>query len=106
MKYVQQLGIEFVQYALAVPQFDNRRTKLVQIRRSEMPLLPRTRETIDLDGHFDDLRCQMNLFYDCHFLWFCIIDFVLYLVNKNGIKNVVPLNFTSTLPLDRDYATQ
>ena len=77
MKYVQQLGIEFVQYALAVPQFDNRRTKLVPIRRSEMPLLPRKRETIDLDGHFDDLRCQMNFFFDCHFLWFCIFDFVL-----------------------------
>ena len=52
VKYVQQPGVDFVQYALAVPQFDNRRTKLTQIRRSEMPLLPRTRETIDLDGHF------------------------------------------------------
>jgi hypothetical protein len=52
VKYVQQPGIDFVQYALAVPQYDNRRTKLAQIRHSEMPLLPRTRETIDLDGHF------------------------------------------------------
>ena len=34
VKYVQQPGVDFVQYALAVPQFDNRCTKLTQIRRS------------------------------------------------------------------------
>ena len=52
VKYVQQPGIDFVQYALAIPQFDNRRQKLIQIRRGEMPVLPKTRETIDLDGQF------------------------------------------------------
>ena len=51
IKYAQQPGIDFVKYVLAIPQFDNRRTKLWQICRSEMPLLPKTRETIDLDGH-------------------------------------------------------
>ena len=52
VKYVQEPGVDFVQYALSVPQFDNRRQKLIQIRRGEMPLLPRTRETIDLDCQY------------------------------------------------------
>ena len=49
IKYVQEPGVDFVQYALSVPQFDNRTTKLW---RSEMPLLPKTRDTIDLTGHY------------------------------------------------------
>ena len=52
IKYVQEPGVDFVQYALSVPQFDNRKTKLWQIRRSELPLLPKTSETIDLTGHY------------------------------------------------------
>ena len=34
IKYIQQPGIDFVQYALPVPNYDNRKTKLCQIRRS------------------------------------------------------------------------
>ena len=52
IQYVQTPGIDFTQFSLAVPQFQNIRTKLIQIRREDMPLLPRTRETIDLDGQF------------------------------------------------------
>ena len=52
IQYVQTPGIDFTQFALAVPQFQNIRTKLFQIRREDMPLLPRSRETIDLDGQF------------------------------------------------------
>ena len=33
-------------------QLDNRKTKLCQIRRSEMTSLPKTRETFDQDGHY------------------------------------------------------
>ena len=31
---------------------------------------------------------------------------VYYFVQKNGLKNFLRLNFTSTPPLDRGYATQ
>ena len=64
VKYVQQPGVNFVQYALLIPQFDNHRQKLIQIRRGEMPLVPKTRETIDLDGQF------ITMLDGLHFLLF------------------------------------
>ena len=49
---MQEPGIDFFQYALSVPQLDNRRQKFIQIVVGEMPLQPRTREIIDLDGQY------------------------------------------------------
>ena len=41
--------VEFEDFALSCPQFDNRRTKLQKIRRKDTPVLPKTREAIQLD---------------------------------------------------------
>ena len=40
IQYVQTPGIDFTQFALAVPHIQSIRTKLFQIRRKDMPLLP------------------------------------------------------------------
>ena len=42
----------FVQFAIACPQFDNIRRGLGKIRRKDTPVLPKTLVEIDLDGQY------------------------------------------------------
>ena len=56
--------VEFEDFAISCPQFDNRRTKLQKIRRKDTPVLPKTREAIQLD------RMYITTLYNRRFLLF------------------------------------
>ena len=43
---------DFVQFAIACPQFNNIRRSLGRIRRKDTPVLPKTLFEIDLDGQY------------------------------------------------------
>ena len=45
-------GFDFVQFAIACPQFDNIRRGFGKIRRKDTPVLPKTLVAIDLDGQY------------------------------------------------------
>ena len=56
--------VDFEDFALSCPQFDNRRTRLQKIRRKDTPVLPKTREAIELD------RLYITTLYKKRFLLF------------------------------------
>jgi hypothetical protein len=43
---------KFIDFSLECPDYENVRSGLGKIRREDTPLLPRSKETIDLDGQY------------------------------------------------------